>query len=145
MDLFALQSGLLGINPFYYKVGIFLLAVISMITGRIDFQRQVKAYSKEGKIPFPRIHTFVNAVLVIAAVYMTVFVESHSGWIVLMFSAVVFISGILIHGNFKVQADNERESLENPKGHITALVLLVLYTAYIAFWQLLGIGGLIFA
>ncbi|MDY6765136.1 MAG: hypothetical protein SV377_05545 [Halobacteria archaeon] len=144
MDLFALQSGPLGINPLYYKIGVFLLAVISMITGRIDFQRQAKKYYKEGKIPFQRIHMSVNTVLVIASVYMTVFIDNHSGWIVLIFSTVVFISGILIHSNFKVQADKEREGLENPKGHITALVLLVLYTAYVAFWQLLGIGGLIF-
>lgn len=140
---FTLQ--LVPVDPFTAKVGIFVLVLLSFVTGNMSYFRVKKAYSQDQEVPRQPIHIFFNILTVLGAAFLIVIPEtSDAGWIVLMFAVAAFVSGIFTYRSMEIQMERGDDALDAPSMHATAGLLLLLYTAYIAFWELIGIGGLIF-
>lgn len=141
---FALQ--ILPVGAFTAKVAVSLLALLSFASGNLAWRRVKSAYEDDGEIPRQYSHVFFNVVTLLAAALLVANPEtSHTGWIVLMFAVAAFVSGIFTYRGMLVQMDRGDDSLDLPSMHAAAGLVLVLYTFYTWLWELVGVGGFIFA
>lgn len=140
----ALQ--LLPVGAFTAKVAVSVLALLSFVTGNLAYLRVKKAYENDGGVPRQYGHVFFNVLTLLAAALLVVDpATSHTGWIILMFAVTAFVSGIYTYRGMLVQMDRGDETLDAPSMHAAAGLVLVLYTLYTWVWELIGVGGFIFA
>lgn len=131
------------IDPWIAKIVVFILALLSVLTGNVAYFRLKKYNNKSSRVKRQYYHIIINILTLFGAIYLVI-VAQDTGWIVLMLVLTSFITGIFTYRNMQIQAKKDEE-IGKPRVHAMAGLLLVLYTGYMWIWEAIGIGGLIFA
>ncbi len=131
------------IDPWTAKIVVFILVLLSVLTGNVAYFRLKKYNNKSGKVKRQYYHIIINILTLLSAIYLVV-VAQDTGWIVLMLVLTSSITGIFTYRNMKIQTKQDKE-IEKPRVHAIAGLILVFYTGYMWIWEAIGIGGLFFA
>ncbi|MDY7082501.1 MAG: hypothetical protein SXQ77_08885 [Halobacteria archaeon] len=112
---------LLPVSPFMLKVGVFVLALLSLVTGYTAFRSLEKEYENNQSVSRKYYHVVVNILTLLAAAVLVVGETSHEGWITLMFAVTAFISGIFTYRSMQVQMERGDDQLDKPSMHMLYL------------------------
>ena len=142
MELLA--ASIVPVSPFVLKVAVFILAVLSFVTGNIAWRKVNKEHEAGQDLYRQFYHVFFNALTLIGTIVMIVGGASHAGVIAFMFALAAFISGTFTYRSIEIQWRRGDDELDKPTIHVLSSVFLISYLGYTWIWELIGIGGYIF-
>ncbi|MFB6283108.1 MAG: hypothetical protein ABEK59_04135 [Halobacteria archaeon] len=133
-----MAASIVPVSIFTLKVAVFILAVLSFITGNIAW-RKVKKQKESGEDVMYRqfYHVFFNALTVIGTILLIVGGAPHTGFIAFMFAVAAYISGTFTYRSIQVQWRRGDDELDKPSIHALSSIFLIAYIGYSWVFQLI--------